>query len=247
MAVDLGLEVSTYVTPGLHPQVVAALEDYDSDTEGELRQVVEAFSGAYEGVKKVHAAREAVEQDITLTQAAKVLATSDMADKVLEGVTKRFDRAANNMKVGIALLERELSAPVEARAAHSISVEIRAHVKAMPGLKALDFVRAAINRGDAVSASAVLAAPSYLSGIDPEAQAVLLRMWHEKANPTAGKRLRAMKAAAELMDNNAGLVFTAMSKVVGVYTDPKTKRKFTAADLRKLKQTSTAAFAQLGS
>jgi hypothetical protein len=88
---------------------------------------------------------------------------------------------------------------VVARASHVISTEIRAHVKALPGAQGIDFVRAAIERGDADTVSAILGAPPYLSGIDHDTQAVLLRMWNERANPLAGKRLRAMQAASELL------------------------------------------------
>jgi hypothetical protein len=105
MAIDLGMDVDTSVTPALHPQVVASMDDYDSETEGELRQVVDAFSGAYQGVLKVNAARQSVAQDITLTDAAKVLAASDVADKVLETATARFDKVAANMKAALPTLK----------------------------------------------------------------------------------------------------------------------------------------------
>lgn len=74
----------------------------------------------------------------------------------------------------------------------------------------------------------------------------LLRMFNEKQNPVAAKRLRAMQAAADLLDRNGGLILKSIEKAVGYYEDPKTKRKYQPHELRKLKQTSAKAFAQLG-
>ena len=248
MARDLELGVDGRVTPALHPQVVASLEDFDSDTEGELQQVVEAFTHAYETVGKVLDAREAVENDLTLTPADRVLRVADVADKVMERATKAFDKAAANMRSGIANIEKELTTPVQSRAAHTIAAEVRAYIRGLKaeGKSPMDFVRNAIVSGDTDTAMSALGGPAYLSGLDPNAQAVLLRMFHEKNNPVLVKRQRAMQAAADLLDRNGGLIFQSIEKAVGVYEDPKTKRKFHPNELRKLKQSSAKAFAQLG-
>lgn len=218
MAVDLELGVDTRVTAGLHPQSVASLEDYDEDTKGHLEQVVQAFTVAYEGAGKVFDARAAAATDPTLTEAAQLIRTQDMADKVFQRAAAAFDKVSANLQSGIALIEKELTTPVQSRAVHSIAVEIRNYVR---GLKAeggspMDFVRNAILSGDLDGASAALGAPPYLSGLTPEAQAVLLRMYHEKNNPVAAKRQRAMKAALDLVGQRSGLLFKDLEKAVGV-------------------------------
>lgn len=244
MARDLELGVDERVTLSLHPQVVASLEDYDSDTEGELQQVVEAFTHAYETVGKVLDAREAVENDLTLTPADRVLRVADVADRVMERATRSFDKAAANMRSGIENIEKQLTAPVQSRAAHTIGVEVRTYIRSVNS--PMDFVMNAINSGDHDTAMAALGAPAYLSGLKPEAQAALLRVYHAKHNSGLVKRQRAMQAAADLLDRNGGLIFKSIEKAVGVYEDPKTKRKFHPNELRKLKQSSAKAFAQLG-
>ena len=215
MAIDLGLGIDTSVTPALHPQCVASLEDYDESSAGHLDQVVQAFKFAYENVSRVHSGREAIKTDPTLTEAAQVLRVADAADRVSKDATARFDKVAANMQAGIALLEKDLTTPVVARASLVISSEIRAHVKSMPGIKSLDFVRAAIERGDADSVSAVLGAPPYLSGLTPEAQTTLLVMWNEKSNPAAAKRLWAMKGALDLLSTNAPKLHVELQKAIG--------------------------------
>lgn len=212
------IKIDTSVTPSLHPQNVQALADYDSDTRGELGQVETAFSEAYEGIAKVHVARDLARNNPSWTEAAQIVATQDLADKVYERAAARFDKASASMKAGIALLEKDLTGPVAARAAHTISVEIRNYVRGLKaeGGSAMDFVRKAIESGDHDSVSAVLGAPAYLSGLAPEAHAVLLRMYHAKARPVVEKRQRAMKAALALMDERSGLLHKELEKAVGV-------------------------------
>lgn len=216
MAVDLGIEVSTSVSPGLHPQLIASLDEYDDDTAGYLEPAVEAFKQAYSGVAKIHAIRDAVKNDPTMTEAAQIVRTADHADKVYKDAAARFDKVTANMQSGIAKLEQELSRPVEARAAHTISVEVRSYVRSLPDGSRMGFIRQAIERGDTDSVSAVLGGPAYLSGIEPAMQAILLRMWHEKANPVAAKKIKAMTAALDLLGTNAPLITKELDRAVGV-------------------------------
>lgn len=214
MAVDLELGVDTRVTAGLHPQSVASLEDYDDDTKGHLEQVVQAFTVAYEGAGKVFDARAAAATDPTLTEAAQLIRTQDMADKVFQRAAAAFDKVSANLQSGIALIEKELTTPVQSRAAQTIAVEIRNYIRTVKS--PMDFVRNAIVSGDIDSASAALGAPAYLSGLTPEAQAVLLRMFHERQNPALVKRQRAMQSALDLVGQRSGLLFKDLEKAVGV-------------------------------
>ena len=214
MAVDLELGVDTRVTAGLHPQSVASLEDYDDDTKGHLEQVVQAFTVAYEGAGKVFDARAAAATDPMLTEAAQLIRTQEMADKVFQRAAAAFDKVSANLQSGIALIEKELTTPVQSRAAQTIAVEIRNYIRTVKS--PMDFVRNAIVTGDVDSASAALGAPAYLSGLTPEAQAVLLRMFHEKQNPALVKRQRAMQSALDLVGQRSGLLFKDLEKAVGV-------------------------------
>jgi hypothetical protein len=63
--------------------------------------------------------------------------------------------------------------------------------------------------------SSILGAQPYLSGIDAATRAALTRMWHEKANPIAAKRLRAMQVARDLILDRSGLLHTQLQKAVG--------------------------------
>lgn len=227
MAETLEVAVDTRVSPGLHPQVVASLDDYDDDTKGVLGQVVTAFDTAYQGVRKVHDARAAAAQDPTLTEAAQMMRTQDMSDKVFKSAAGALDKAHGNLTRAIATLEDQLSAPVSTEAAGTYGKEIRAHVKALadrqgtstldkrPGQTPLGFLEAAINSGDHMSVAAVLGAPAYLSGITRETQQSLTRMYREKYSPAEAKRLRAMQAAVDLIHQRGPMLFTELEKAVG--------------------------------
>lgn len=227
MAVDLGMGIDPRITPAFHPQNIASMDEYDSDTEGELRQVVDAFTALYQGVGKVLDARDATLANGAWTEDMKVIKIQEAADRAFAKFAPALDKVFANMRAGVALIEKELAAPVEASAAASVAAEIRAHVKALaerqgtstldkrPGQSAIGFVQQAIQNGDHKTATAVLGAPPYLSGITPEMHAALLRQWHEKANPVASKRLRAMQSAMAMIQDRGALVHGELEKLVG--------------------------------
>ncbi len=208
--------IDTRVTPSFMSANVRALPQYDDDTAPLFGPVESAFDLAYSTVRSIYNARDAAENDSTMNDDARLVAVAELADKVTERTTKAFDYANTALTNNIAQLETALSAPVQARAAHTISVEIRAHVKGLKtGAHVMDFVRQAIDRGDHETVSAVLGAPAFLSGMTPETQAIMLRMYHEKARPDVAKRLAAAKAAQDYLDRNAGLFMGQIEKAIG--------------------------------
>lgn len=112
-------------------------------------------------------------------------------------------------------LERDLSQPIEGKGVGAMAGEIRAFVRSLPDGQQMAFIRNAIEKGDERTVGAVLGGVAYLSGITPEVQAVLLKLYHEKANPRAAKQLRAAKAGLELLGERGGLIFAEMEKAVG--------------------------------
>ena len=213
---DNEMAMDTRVTPSFHSANVRALKGYDADTAPLFQQTEEAFDMAYRTVLSIHDAREKAENDPTLNESARLVMTADFADKVMEKATVAFDRAGASLRNNIAALEKSLAEPVQARAAHTISVEIRNYVRELKtAASAMDFVRRAIDAGDHDTVSAVLGAPAYLSGMTPEQQAVMLRMYHEKARPDVSKRLAALKAAQDHLDRNAPLIHGQIEKAIG--------------------------------
>ncbi|BAV63047.1 hypothetical protein [Sphingobium cloacae] len=130
-------------------------------------------------------------------------------------LAKRFDSATAGLTRVIEGLERDLSQPIEGRGVGAMAGEIRAHVKALDEGARMGFIQKAIEAGDDRTCGAVLGGVPYLSGITPQMQEILLRLYHEKSNPRAAKQLRAAKAGLELLGDRGPLIFKEMEKAVG--------------------------------
>lgn len=224
-------DIDTRITPTLHPDSVTQIDGYDDDTAPVLAPTMTAFSNAYEGIRAVYAAREAANRNPAWTEEARIIQVDAFAHKHIEKITRTFDATRTNLVKGIAALEQQLSQPLESKAAASIAAEIRVHVKNLTTEKRHEFIQHALDGGDHITVSAVLGAPPYLSGLDGQFQQVYTRRWHERTSPDATKRLRAMQGAKAMIEERAGLVFTAMEKAVGG----------TSAKARNLREAQTAA------
>ncbi|WP_186402204.1 hypothetical protein [Sphingopyxis sp. P1IMeth2] len=207
--------IDTRVAADLHPGVVKALDSYDEDTETILGPTVAAFTEAYTGIGRVHDAKEKAATNPTWNEARQLIETDAFGQKVFAQIAKRFDSAASNLKVVIAGIEKEFSSPIESKAAGMIAAEIRSHVKGLKIGERLAFVQAAIKDGDQRTATAILGAPSYLSGLDRDMQATLTRIYHEHHEPVKAKRLRAAQAGLDLLESRGGAVHTQLAKAVG--------------------------------
>jgi len=84
----------------------------------------------------------------TWNEAHQIIHTDDFAQKHLARITKSFDVTRSNLEKGIAMLEQQLAAPIESKAAQSISAEIRAYAKNLPNEKRHAFIQQAIDEGD---------------------------------------------------------------------------------------------------
>jgi hypothetical protein len=227
-------EIDTRVTPALHPHNVRELDGYDDDTASILGPAETAFSEAYKGIAQVHTARDKALANPTWTEAQALVQTADFSDKVFERVAKRFDAVTKTLNTIVEGIEAELTAPVEAKAAHGLATEIRGFARSLGTDERMAFVRKAIETNDRRTAESILGAPAFLSGLTDEMQAVLTRMFHAKHNPLKEKRLKAARAGLELIEKRQGLVFSELEKAIGA-----APRKIAA--IRKSKTAAEAA------
>lgn len=230
------LPVNTRVSLSLHPSNVTALDGYDDDTAPLLAGTVSAFTSAYQGVGEMWAAKDIVDQNDAWTPAKRIIEMDKLRDRKFATMAKAFDTATDYVDRNIKLFEAELSMPVVSKAATTVSVEIRNHVKDLPSGERNDFIQRALKDGDEVTLSAVLGAPAYLSGLTGEAQKIYLRMMHERMQPEKAKKLKALKAASELIRLRSGLIFGELEKAVGASSEK-------VAELRKRHEAATKALA----
>lgn len=212
----MSIEVDTRITAALHPKNIESLDGVDDETLPVLGHVINAFTEAYNGLGQVHTAREAAKSNPSWTEATQIMETQNLADKVFAKVAQRMDGSRASLEAGIAHLEKELNAPIELRSSHPLSVEIRAHVKSLPSADRMGFIKQAIDAGDHETARACFSGPAYLSGLEPGMQQSLLRIYREKANPAAAKRLKVLNSAKAYIEDRGGLVIKELEKAVGL-------------------------------
>jgi len=225
--------IDTRITPALHPINVRELDGYSDETAGILSMTESAFAHTYEQLGRVFDAGEAARADPTLTEAAAVVKAQDYADKAFTSMAQRFDTATANLRTIATSIENDLTAPVESRASSTLSAEIRAYTANLPDGERMSFVMKAIKDSDVRTASAILGAPAYLSGLTADMQSVLTRQFHEHQEPLKAKRLKAAQAGLDLIRGRTNLVFSHIQKAVGA--DPKKVARYRSAAAKTAK------------
>jgi len=208
-------DIDLKVSPSLHPDNVKQVDGYSERTKGVLGATETAFSAAYQAVGAVHKAKAASAKNQAWTPEQRLLQLDDFANKQFGKVAKQMDAAHDRLVSGIAHLEAQLTEPLQSKAGHAISKEIRGHVKTLSTEKRMEFLTEALSNEDYDSLTAVLGAPSYLSGLDAKMADAFTRQYREQASPEAAERLKAMTGARDLIRNNGGFLHGELRKAVG--------------------------------
>lgn len=209
-------EVDTRISPTLHPGIAYEIADYDDDTRPLLGATETAVSEAFEALKSIHDAKAAAATNPTLNEFAQLIAVDNHAEKRMAKVYAAWSRTTDVLNNNIAMMEKDLYAPVEQRANASMASEIRAHFKALKPNERMLALKTAIDNGDEITATAILGGKSYLSGFDPELHAEYLKDWHNAQRPVEAKKIRAMRAAADILNDRYKLLTRAHREAVGV-------------------------------
>ena len=149
------------------------------------------------------------------SEGQQVLAVSDAAYKQQQRLAKKFDNVRATLDKQIAHFEETLQQPLESRASVGISGEIRKFVKDMTTEERHKFIQEAIDAGDHTTVSAVLGAPSYLSGLDANFAKTYTRFWHERATPEVATKLKAVRNAKAAIEERGALLFKEVEKAMG--------------------------------
>lgn len=246
-------KIDVRISPTLHPGIAGEIADYDDETRPVLGQTETAVHEAFQALQSIHDAKAGAEKNPTLNDAARLIAVDNHATKVMSKVYGSWSRTVDTLNNNITALEKELNAPVEQRATASMASEIRAYFRGMDNeAKRITAIRQAIADGDDVTVTAVLGGRHYLSGIDAETSAQFLHEWHATQRPLEAKKLRAMKAAADLLNNRYKMLTKAVSDAVGdikIYEESKVNgapvlvKTITPAQVRAQVKASNEAFA----
>lgn len=245
-------EMDTRISPTLHPGIAGEIADYDDETRPLLGQTETAVDEAFKALQSIHNAKEGAAKNPTLNEAAQLVAVDTHATKVMSKVYASWSRTVDTLNANIAKLDKELNAPVEQRATASMASEIRSYFRGLKDGPRMNALRKAIEAGDEVTVTAVLGGRPYLSGFEPELHAEFLRDWHNAQRPVEAKKLRAMKAAADILNDRYKLLTKAVTDAVGdikVYEESKVNgapilvKTITPAMVRAQVKASNEAFA----
>lgn len=209
-------EVDTRISPTLHPGIAGEIADYDDDTRPLLGATETAVSEAFNALKSIHDAKAAAATNPTLNEFAQLIAVDNHATKLMDKVYASWSRTTDTLNANIAKMEKELYAPVEQRATASMASEIRRHFASLELGPRMNALRKAIEAGDELTASSILGAPYYLSDMTEELHAEFLRDWHNAQRPVEAKKVRAMRAAADMLNERYKLLTAAHRDAVGV-------------------------------
>ena len=244
-------ETDTRISPTLHPGIAGEIADYDDDTRPVLGQTETAVSEAFKALQSIHNAKEGAKLNVTLNDFEQLVAVDDHATKVMNNVYGSWSRAVDTLNNNITAMEKELYAPVESKASRTMATEIRQHFASLEMGPRMNALRKAIEAGDETTATAVLGAPPYLSGLDPDMHAEYLRDWHNAQRPVEAKKIRAMRAAADMLNDRYKLLTKAVEKAVGVHEEYQEDRQgrrmlvrtWTAGEIRARVKASNKRFA----
>jgi len=244
--------VDIRISPTLHPGIAGEIPDFDDETRPLLGQTETVVDEAFKALQSIHDAKAGAEKNPTWNDAARLIAVDNHATKVMSKVYGSWSRAVDVLNNNIATMEKELNAPVEQRATASMASEIRSYFRGLEPGPRMNALRKAIEAGDEITATAVLGGRPYLSGLDPDLHAEFLRDWHNAQRPLEAKKVRAMKAAADMLNNRYKLLTKAVTDAVGdikIYEESKVNgapilvKTITPAQVRAQVKASNEAFA----
>jgi len=213
---DMPDTIDTRVSLALDPGTYRQMEGYNDETRMFVDDVVNAFNDAYVTLGKVHDARALADSNPAWTPENRILIVGREANKQMERVRQRFERAYRDLTARITHTEGELSRPLTERAGlGSLNGEVRAFARGLNRSERNKFMNEALEKDDGPTLEAVLGAQPFLSGLTQIDHDHYLRKYHEKNSPHLVKRLDLMKRFLEVLDRTPVVVQTQFEKAVG--------------------------------
>ena len=114
-------DVDSRISISLHPENVRAIDGYDNpDIAALLGPVETSFGEAYIGIQKVYEAKSHARKNQAWTSQAQILMVSDLANKIMTKVTRKFDSVSVNLDKTIKSLEADLTSTTKNHLNNSI-------------------------------------------------------------------------------------------------------------------------------
>lgn len=209
----------------LDPNNIRAHDQFERLGGYHCDAAIAAMEALHTVAKQCITARDTYKGDVTLTEAAQVLAVDDLHGKQAPLALRKVDAAVQALDSAIGSHEQQLRASIKEGATGPFAAEIRTMVRGMTLGERMSFVTTAVTNNDAVAVGAVLGAPSYLSGLDAGIAQSLTERANAIRNPEIAARLALMKHALNKVQAAAGVFLGSTEAMCG----------FTDATVRKLR------------
>lgn len=203
------------VSPSLNPATVAHIDGYDNCADlcsGAIR----AFEFASDFLQRTHQARIDLKGNPLVSPDEAIIKLDDISGKNFSKSHSMFYECRQSTEALIKTYQSELTKPMVQQAnADLVNTEIRAHFKFLKPEDRREQLMAAINSIDTKTASAILGAPPYLSGLTQAETDAYTLSYHQKSNPAIYGKLRTMKKVLEIVEHRHGLLQTEFNKAIG--------------------------------
>lgn len=208
--------IDSRVSPALDPETARGLiKGYNDETGPYLTDVISAFTDAYDVLGRLHRAREHAEANPAWTEQQRILMVSKEAERHRERVTRRFDRAHDDLKKRMAHVEGELARPLSQNSADGLAAEVRAHCKSLSRPAREKLLNEALAADDDRTLAAILGGQPFLSGLSRSDHEYFTQAHNEKKQPQLVARLAALKSALGLIYRTGPILFKEFQKAVG--------------------------------
>lgn len=155
--------------------------------------LVNAHDTARSTAEKLLATRKDALSNTMKTEAANIEAFAKAHEKAFNAASGKLDSAIGYARQAIADIEKQLNEPVEAPKNAGTASDIRNHVKNLPREEKAAFLNEAMANNDHETLSAILSAPSYLSGLTPIEHQHQKTQFKKKQNPELFSRLELLR------------------------------------------------------
>lgn len=201
----------------LQPGNIEGLDGFEVHKDS-LGEAVTAMSEISAAVQKVIDAREASKRNPTWNEAAQVIHTNILADKLTTATATKVDAALRLLNARITDTESKLTQPLDASVASPVSAEVREYVRSLTAAKRNELIGDLIEKGDTKTLGALLGSgvPPFLSGLNETQVQLYTELHNRKRAPHLAQKLTVLKAASERLANAGSLMLTQMERAQGV-------------------------------
>lgn len=182
------------------PLNITAHEGYGEEHAATLEPAVTALAALRKATQAAIDVRNAMQADVTLTEAAAVVQASEATSKIMTPRMQQVEAALRNVQAQANSITAALSAPLTSGGNSTQAAEVRAVFRSLPQAERMSAMQAAIAGGDAVVVTSILGASTpMLTGLTAPMVHSMTQAWHRRQQPQQVARLELLNHTAAVL------------------------------------------------